>query len=150
MTEIEFHPGDVMSVWQYNGVLEKAIGKIKRDGCYDIVNELVDKFFKKMEVNLPWDMHIAYVPMSEEEERRKGFNQSKLIAESIAKRLNRRVLPLLSKNGNVFLYNHDFVPSQVMVVDDVYLTGSTFKECRKILLEAGVKNIIGFTLARQA
>ncbi len=37
---------------------------------------------------------------------------------------------------------------QVLLVDDVYTTGSTIKECAKILLRTGAKRVDAITLAR--
>ena len=40
-------------------------------------------------------------------------------------------------------------PRNVLLVDDVYTTGATIRECMKVLKKAGVKNVWGFTLARK-
>jgi predicted amidophosphoribosyltransferase len=36
----------------------------------------------------------------------------------------------------------------ILLVDDVFTTGSTFNECAKVLKKAGTKRIEVFTLAR--
>ena len=45
-------------------------------------------------------------------------------------------------------YNNYSVPESIVLVDDIYTTGATMKECAKVLKKAGVKNVWGFTLAR--
>ena len=53
---------------------------------------------------------------------------------------------------NVFKMNFQFPISNfqnVLLVDDVYTTGATMRECAKVLKKAGVKNIWGFTLSRK-
>ncbi|PIP24742.1 MAG: hypothetical protein COX33_00260 [Candidatus Nealsonbacteria bacterium CG23_combo_of_CG06-09_8_20_14_all_36_125] len=37
---------------------------------------------------------------------------------------------------------------KILLVDDIYTTGSTLTECAKVLKEAGAKEIIGIVIAR--
>lgn len=172
--------GRVFSVWEYEGLMEKLIYKIKFDGRYDIIGELVDKAMEKVELNLPADTIITFVPMWKKKERQRGFNQAGLIARKLGLLLSRtkqqpfKVLPLLEKVGDnrsqvglgpkereenakgVFRFKTSDVnaetsevPSDVLLVDDVYTTGATMNECKRVLKKAGVKNIWGFTLARK-
>src|SRR3989344_2799646 len=52
-----------VSVWEYEGLMEKLIQRIKFSGCYDIINELADKAFEKITLDLPRDAVITFVPM---------------------------------------------------------------------------------------
>lgn len=161
---------NIMSVWEYEGLMEKLILKIKYDGCYDIINELVEKAFKTIELNLPPDIYITYVPMYRKKEKRRGFNQAELIAKKVGERTNRPVVKLLEKIKdnrsqvglgpqeraenvkNVFKMievRPQSMWQNVLIVDDVYTTGATMGECIKILKKAGVKNVWGFTLSRK-
>ena len=168
---------EVFSVWEYEGLMEKLIWKIKYGGMYDIVNTLVEKAFEKMELNLPEDTSITYVPMYKKKEKQRGFNQAELIAKKVGQLLGLaeqrplKVVPLLKKvkdnrsqvglnpqerKENVkgaFKYlprvSHPREVKSVLLVDDVYTTGATMNECMKVLKKAGVKNIYGFTLARK-
>ncbi|MBI2042201.1 MAG: ComF family protein [Candidatus Nealsonbacteria bacterium] len=81
---------EIVSVWEYEGIIEKAIHKIKYSGCYDIIDELMEKAMKKIELNLPEDTVITYVPMWSKKERQRGFNQSELIARKLEALLPRR------------------------------------------------------------
>ena len=161
----------VMSVWEYEGIIEKAILKIKYDGYYDIINELADKALEKIELHLPLDTYITYVPMFQKKEKQRGFNQAELIARKIGDRYTRQAGRLLEKvrdnRSQVDLGPAERIenvrdvfsaapselmevrPQSVLLVDDVYTTGATMAECMKVLKKAGVKNIWGFTLARK-
>src|SRR3989344_2412770 len=161
---------NIMSVWEYEGLMEKLILKIKYDGCYDIINELVEKAFKTIELNLPPDIYITYVPMYRKKEKLRGFNQAELIAKKVGERTNRPVGKLLEKIKdnrpqvnlgpqeraenvkNVFKMIEVRPRSMwqnVLIVDDVYTTVATIGECMKVLKRAGIKNVWGFTLARK-
>jgi len=159
---------DIVSVWEYEGIVEKAIHKIKYDGCYDIVGELVEKAFEKIVLNLPEDAVITFVPMFKKKEKRRGFNQAEVIAKKVSQLLSLAEQPLLEKVRDnrsqvglgpeerlenvkgVFRATPD-IPNirNVLVVDDVYTTGATMHECIKTLKQAGIKNVWGFTLSRK-
>lgn len=104
------HLREVYSVWEYEGLTEKLIYKIKFDGCYHIIDELVEKALEKIDLKMPAspaggpeDTVITYVPMWKKKERQRGFNQSELIAQRLAYCLTKSsnkpmsVLPLLEK-----------------------------------------------------
>lgn len=112
--------------------------------------------------------HITYVPMVLRKEKKRGFNHARLIAQELGKIIGCRVVSLLEKikdTGsqteltkearlenvkNSFALRNSFsrLPKQVVLVDDVFTTGATMKECCKVLKKAGAKEVWGFTLAR--
>jgi competence protein ComFC len=162
----------LISVWEYEGIIEKAIQKIKYEGCYDIINELIDKAFGKIELNLSKDTIVTYVPMYKKRERYRGFNQAKLIAEKMEEKTGKPVVAFLEKTKDnksqvglgpkereenvkgVFRSTCEVnaTTSQVnnvLLIDDVYTTGATMNECIKVLKKAGFKNVWGFTLSRK-
>lgn len=65
---------EVMAVWEYEGLMEKLIQKIKFDGCYHIIDELVEKALRRIELSLPEDTVITFVPMWKKREGQRGFN----------------------------------------------------------------------------
>ncbi len=88
---------DIVSMWEYEGLMEKLIQKIKYDGCYDIVGELVAMAFKKIDLNLPKDTIITFVPMYKKREKQRGFNQAELIAKKVGEVTGKPVVKLLEK-----------------------------------------------------
>src|SRR3989344_5387347 len=170
LSEIENTIPGLTNVWEYEGLMEKLIYKIKFDGCYHIIDELVEKAFQKIALSIPDDIIITYVPMWKKKERRRGFNQAELIARKLGQLLGFAEQSLLEKVRDnrsqvglgprerlenvkdVFQTNFQFSIfnfKNVLLVDDVYTTGATMKECAKVLRKAGVKNVYGFTLARK-
>lgn len=164
---------EVFSIWECDGLMEKIIWQIKYRGTYHIIDEVVQKIFEKMDLNIPRGTIISYVPMDKKKERKRGFNQAELIAKKISETIKVskgeyfEVMPLLTKIKEnlsqvglspeervrnvkgVFSFFGDFVPENVLLVDDVYTTGATTRECIKILKRAGIKTVQVFTIAKK-
>ncbi|MFB3882330.1 MAG: double zinc ribbon domain-containing protein [Armatimonadota bacterium] len=111
---------------------------------------------------------ICAVPLHPSRLRERGFNQSELLAQVISEELGKPTGPLLertrptlpqvslpaqSRPANV----HDaFSPrlqetiadQRVLLVDDLFTTGSTLTECARVLRRAGAADVRVFTLAR--
>lgn len=164
-------PGDgfegVVGIWEYEGVIKKLLHEIKYNGLTDAVGEMVERAFEIWEVNIPEDTFITYVPMHKNKEKERGFNQAELIAKKVGEITNKEALPLLIKAKDnpsqvglnsqeriknvkdVFSFREGFTcPDNVLVIDDFWISGTTMKECFKVLKQAGAKNVWGFTLAR--
>lgn len=112
---------------------------------------------------------IIPVPMHKKKERIRGYNQTELIAIELSKMLeipiDRRAL-IKAKNNivqstltkteriknvrNVFEIkdNKEILGKNIIIFDDIYTTGSTINECSRILKNAGAKEIVAVTLAK--
>jgi ComF family protein len=113
---------------------------------------------------------LVPVPLSDAKKRRRGFNQSEEIAKAIAGATSLPFFPdVLSKIKdnkaqaglnreermenikNCFaVKNKDKIENKkILLLDDVYTTGSTMDECARILKESGAKEVIGLSVARE-
>jgi ComF family protein len=108
---------------------------------------------------------VIPVPLHRKRERRRGFNQASLIAESLIQ-LNRTIDTAtlhrrkntpsqtgLSRSQRTLNLAGAFevrgrVPECVIVVDDVYTTGSTLHEVAKTLKRHGAERVEVLTVAR--
>jgi ComF family protein len=160
-----------MYVFPYEGIIRKVILSYKfRDKAYlykTFTNFLLknSKFVENIKC---YDIIIA-VPVSKERKKERGYNQSALIAKDIAKATNIRVVTnVLYKEKNIApqstlnkeergtnikgafkLYNANIIKNKnIILVDDIYTTGSTVNECSKLLKEAGATKIGILTLAK--
>ncbi len=161
------------SVFKYEGVIRKTIISLKYKFAYDVAEELTGRivdslisrkqFLNKKNVLVP-------IPLYKSRHNWRGFNQSELIGEKLAKRLGWWFLPdLLIRNKNTvsqvglrgsvrrsnlfgaFSVNPDCqlnTAYYILLFDDVFTTGSTIKEAKKVLNEAGFDNIKSLTIAR--
>lgn len=113
---------------------------------------------------------IAFVPISKERERERGFNQAEAIAEELGKLLEIEVVDALEKVSNG---KHQAELSQqermknligsfaekenmkdkikgkvVLIVDDVFTTGATLNECSKTIKNLKPKSVKTVTFAK--
>ena len=158
-------------IFEYQGMIRKMILNYKfNDKPYlykTIVNFLLknEKFFQILK------SYDTIIPVSISRKRRKerGYNQSELIAKEIAKKIeidyNNQCL-FKTKNiieqsklnreerqkniqGVYELYNQEMLENKkILLLDDIYTTGSTVNECSKTLKQAGTRKIGVLTIAK--
>lgn len=112
---------------------------------------------------------IVPIPLHKKRERMRGFNQSKLLANYIAKKLNLESIDVLERiknnkpqaylkdseeriknmSGCFQIKNSNSVNSKnILLIDDVFTSGATINEAVKILKENGAKKIIALVIAK--
>lgn len=144
----------------YDGETKKLIYSLKFGKKKYIAETLgalmADEFLKSgMQADI-----IVFVPMTEKEEKKRGFNQSELLAYEVGGRLNVPVLPALVKikdtSAQKELHGKERAKNlegafacafeqvkgrRLLIVDDIFTTGATANECAKVLLKAGAREV---------
>ncbi|NLV64160.1 MAG: ComF family protein [Clostridiaceae bacterium] len=141
--------------------------KILVDMSYPLIKEYFAGVSAQFERANKYDIAIP-VPIHSKRRRERGYNQSELIARSLAKKLNipvsvgtlvkRKNTPPQSSLAKDERYKnpegafHVKKPyliegRRVLLVDDVITTGSTLEECGKVLLQAGAVCVDAFVIA---
>ena len=115
------------------------------------------------------DLILIPAPLHRIKFNQRGYNQSELIAAGLAKYLNaesandclfkikstkdqaslkegKRLENL--KNSFLCIKPWLITGKRVLLIDDVYTTGTTMNECAKVLKEAGAREIVGLAIAR--
>jgi ComF family protein len=162
------------SIFKYQGVIRKAIISLKYKFAYDIAGELVGRIVNLLISNkqfLNKKFVLIPIPLFKQRQNWRGFNQSELIGEKLAKQMGWKFIPdLLIRNKNttpqvglkgsvrranlsgVFEVSSNYTlypkPYTLVLFDDVFTTGSTINEAKKVLKEAGFNNIKSLTIAR--
>jgi len=159
------------SVGRYEKTLLTAIHRFKyrgKTGIGDLLSKMMADFADKT-----WDMkvfeRILPVPLHRRRLRERGFNQAVILARGLSKRFNvpldftslRRDLltpPQVGldrkqRSANVqgaFTVTHSerIVGRRLLLVDDVYTTGSTLTECARVLIRAKAEAVAVLTMAR--
>ena len=157
--------------YRYEGPILEAVLRLKygkKTFVADSVGPLLAEFVKTRFKNLS-SFLIMPVPLHPKRLRKRGFNQSLLLAKHIASRLNgeleflslirtKHTIPqtTLSKRErqkNVKNAFHLKTPETVrkrtiLLVDDVATTGNTLNECARILTSGGAETVFCVTLAK--
>jgi len=161
----------LLSPFLYEGMIESIVagfkyGKTGRSGRV-LGNMLGNFFISQREIDQ--DMVLVPVPLHPKKERKRGFNQTVILAKGIREVLNvplknsliERIKDTKSQTGLSFKERQEnlkdaFVVKdksqikgkKILLVDDVATTGSTINECAKVLKKAGAEEVIGVVIAR--
>ena len=155
-------------IGMYSGLLKSLIYNYKYEGIKEysvpFANLLSDKLkneYKKFDI-------ITSVPLHEERIKKRGFNQSELLGKSMAKNLKKQYVEaflrikntkpqfsLSSKEReenlkNAFILNQsiNIKNKNVLIVDDIFTTGTTLQEASKLLLDNKANEIYLAAIAR--
>lgn len=149
-----------ISLFLYNDFLKEVIAKYKFRGDY-VLAKVFAEFIKPKMVDLQADLFVP-IPLSEERLYERGFNQSDAIIReagyqpsSLLSRIHSEKQSKKSRLDRihfdqVFQLKNDLnlLGKKVILIDDIYTTGSTLRHAAKLLKEAGVATIKSLTIAR--
>ena len=163
------------SLWVMSGPARHAVHRFKYQNRHHLAALLAQEmaiYLRAHSGNLP--QLIVPVPLHSWRQWRRGYNQSALLAHSLATTLQLPCVELLrrtrhtpsqtrlnqiQRHENVhdaFLVDDTlrgrYLPEQIhqiLLIDDVYTTGATLRECARQLHSAGFAAIHALTLTRQ-
>lgn len=149
----------------YSGIMRRLIIDFKFKGKLsygEIISEIMTE--KILEKKLK-DQVITYVPMHRKKEGERGYNQSKILAEKIARNLDLPCQDVFEKvidtKFQVGLKKFDREENlrdafevknyaeEIIIVDDVITTGATISELTKIAKKAGIKKVTALIAATE-
>jgi ComF family protein len=161
------------SVFYYDGILKKLVHNFKYNKMTALAKEFVElviAFMKEYDIGKRCEIVVS-IPMHPFRLFKREINPSEILAKNIAKKLglhyfnsilkktkNTPPQSMLSRTerienleGSFSLRKykeHDIKGKNILLVDDLFTTGSTVNECAKVLKEAGGAYIEVITLAR--
>ena len=169
--KLENYFDEHMYFFKYEGIIRKIILNYKfneKSYLYKtftnfmIKNEIFCEYIKKYDIIIP-------VPISKKRNKERGYNQSFLIAKELSKKQNIKLennCLIKSKNiieqsklnkeqrqknieGVYSVTNKQNIENKsILLVDDIYTTGSTVNECSKLLKNLKVEKIGILTIAK--
>lgn len=162
---------ELMYIFKYEGQVRKLILDYKFNEKSYLYKTFVNFLLKNEKIfeNIKKYDKIIPVPISKKRNKERGYNQSLLIAEEIANKTNLGLVNnCLIKTKNIIeqsklnkedrqqniqgvysLQNVRLITNKkILLIDDIYTTGSTVNECCKILQQANPKTIGVLVLAK--
>ncbi|WP_042463070.1 ComF family protein [Neobacillus dielmonensis] len=148
------------SLFHYNDFLKEVIAKFKYRGDYILAKVFSDEIKSRLG-NMEADLFIP-IPLSEERLYERGFNQAEaLLLEAgfapvkMLTRVHSEKQSKKSRTERIHLPQvFQLIPApqlqgrKVILVDDIYTTGSTLRHAAKLLKEAGAFSVNSLTIAR--
>lgn len=152
------------SCFTHEGEAARLVVQFKR-GKQFLYRTLCDCLEPLMEREFPEADAVTFVPMAEHAERARGYNQSKLLAEELARRSGKELLSAVEKkretNAQKTLSRKEreenlsgcfhvtdrkaFKDKKIVIVDDTMTTGSTADELARTLFRAGARDVFVLT-----
>ncbi|MBD1381389.1 ComF family protein [Metabacillus arenae] len=150
------------STYEYNDFMKEVLAAFKYRGDAELVYVFKYAFENTFKKYFQENDMIVPIPSSKERLYERGFNQAKLLAEcldlSIYEPITRLHHEKQSKKSrqeriqtkNVFqMTSPSAISNQnILLIDDLYTTGTTLRHAAKILLEHGAKSVSSLTLIR--
>lgn len=149
-----------------SGALQRLIGLYKFERAIE-AREPLSKLITSVLPDLPPETIIVPIPTLPSHVRERGYDHMMLIAKSVAKSRNLKLMPILKRKthtkqrqANATLRKQQakqafFVDGKInsdvpyLILDDVVTTGSTIKYASRALKKAGAKHVWVAVVARQ-
>lgn len=168
---LEKYHCDLQVLGFYTDPLASVIKAYKYQGLYRLAPILARLLYKHL-VFSPAIDYLTFIPLHPKKQRQRGFNQTELIAKELGLIINKPVINLFSRKfhtqslasttnqqarekvtQNIFALqaeNWDFLHyKQLLIIDDVVTSGSTFASCLKLLSPLNLNKIQLMTLAHE-
>ncbi|MBI4128255.1 MAG: ComF family protein [Parcubacteria group bacterium] len=157
----------------YHPVIREALHRLKYEGATALAKPLATILAARLRVflethSLDDEIAIVPVPLFWWREKERGFNQALVLARALGERVHLPVVSELLKKeratttqtkltrkerlanlADVFSVRSGMtVPATVILLDDIFTTAATLTAAARTLRHAGVKTIIGLTVAK--
>lgn len=160
----QYHFDKGYAVWVYDEAMKQSIARFKYHGKKEYAKFYIQEVLRLYEeqiMKLAPDV-IVPVPLHRSKYLKRGYNQADLLARGIGKKLgipvvshllirNKKTLPQkklsdkerLRNLSEAFQWNEKAAVrfpeklTKIMLVDDIYTTGSTMEACARVLQRAG-------------
>jgi competence protein ComFC len=150
------------ALFEYEGKVRESMLRYKFRGekyCGEYYAEKLAEFIRAAFPGTSFSL-VTWVPLSEGEKKKRGYDQAEWIACLLARKLNVPCLPCLRKikeNRTQHLLRREERAANVrgvysavgsaqegktvLLVDDIVTTGATLSECASVLLRGGAKGV---------
>lgn len=170
----------ITAVWSYKDKhIRRLIKLLKFHGKFSVIEDIGETLYDHLEAEILEravfeninNIVLVPIPITNKKFRKRGYNQSEIIAKELAKRASPNLLPVenillkiketdaqssirersrrLSNLKGSFAVKRgaEIKHKTFILIDDITTTHATLKEARRALREAGAKKVLGFTIA---
>lgn len=155
--------------YSYAGIIRNKLLQFKFKNKKYLYETLASELLKSVNEYINQIDYVIAVPISINRYFERGYNQAELIAKFISKKIDKKQLKYVlikTKNNNKqsllkyqerilnvsraysVLKKDKIKGKTILLIDDIYTTGATVRECSKVLKENGAKKIIVAVLAK--
>lgn len=158
----------LIGIFSYrDGKVKTVVSKIKFGFNQRLIKILGESCV--FEIGEPFDMVVS-IPLHRYRKNWRGFNQSEVLGRLVAEKLKIEYSEMLTRVRNTpqmalvekkeerqkliesaFRLKEEWSDpikqKRILLVDDVFTSGSTMKECTKVLKKSGAKSVWGLVLA---
>lgn len=168
--ERRYHFDHAIAAYRSRAVVRETIHRFKYNHKYHlrhVLGEWLADNLADARLQAPFD-GIVPVPLHPTRERERGFNQARVLAELLARRAGAPLMDHLQRIRytttqtrldrdtrirnlrNAFRLRKNAVVRglHLLLIDDVFTTGSTVDECARVLKDAGAASLRVVTVAR--
>ncbi|OZU88804.1 competence protein [Virgibacillus indicus] len=150
------------SVFNYNAFMQELIAKWKYRGDYFLGNAFKEPFvksFRKKFTFLEKNAIAVPIPLSTKRLTERAFNQAQMLADflpietcAILSRKHGEKQSKKTRYERIFTKNpfaiNETINNPVVLVDDIYTTGTTLRHAASLLKEHGCTRVYACTLVR--
>jgi len=159
----------IVATGTHTGLLQTYVHQFKYENARQLAIPLGQRLARCIHnYNVTYDT-IAAVPLHVQRQQERGYNQSRLLTKVAAKLLNKpdssawivrnqytrpqvglnRTQRQTNVNG-AFQAAAGFNGKRVLLIDDVFTTGSTLQACAQALASSGAASVYGLTITAAA
>jgi ComF family protein len=159
-----------MAAFRHEGPLRRSLAALKYVGASRVAGLLAECATPTLDrlLAVSGPATLVPVPVHAVRRRERGYNQAELLAVALGRRSNQPFRVLLERTRPTTKQHRldragrlanlrqafrvapgGFVPSRVIVVDDIVTTAATLEACASVLLAAGALEVFGFAIARE-
>jgi competence protein ComFC len=150
------------SVFIYNDKMKEIMNQFKFRGDIEVIKAFQQDLVAAFKREFKHVNYIVPIPLSTERLYERGFNQAEvianllgttttiLLAKAYQEKQSKKSKAERKKERNPFSFvgSDEVIGKHVLLVDDLYTTGTTLRNVSKVLIEAGVASCSSLTLVR--
>ena len=147
------------AIFTYNQAMKDFFSRYKFDG--DFLLRKVFASFLSRELKKYKEYQFVVIPLSPERLLERGFNQVEGLVEAagfsyldLIEKREERASSSKSRSERLetelpfFVKSGVSIPKKILLIDDIYTTGTTINRVKKLLEEAGAEDVKTFSLVR--